>query len=212
MLNQIAHALSYFSSFTMLLPFVGVYILCAATRKELLNKDIFALALYIVFITLVQAVISIYAINHKNNLMLFNLFMPMEFGFFIYIILLNYSLFNRLEWLFSFLTISVCYIVIGLTKTQESFPALVVLLESTFVIPLAFNSVIVLSKTPVSLSYRNMMFKGLLIYCLGNFVMIGFIREYFHATIIIHTVLNTYANYSFLKSFVIYRREMNGLK
>jgi len=196
----------------MLLPFYGVFHLCATTRKELLNRDIFALAIYILIISLAQALIMLYAMVGRNNLMFFNIFIPIEFAFFIFILALNYKAAEKMELALAFFIIAGCWIIIGTTKSINSFPSLLILIESVVVIPLAFNAEIksIRNNQPQYL-YRDMLYKGLLIYCLGNFIVAGFIKEHLHAVVTIHTILNSYANYSFMKSFIIYRREMNGL-
>ncbi len=200
---QVAYILSIVGSVSILLPFVGLIILLIRERKSDLNSDIFYLSLYIIIITLAQTLIFVYALGKRANFQLFNFFYPFEFSFFIYIALQWFAKIRQFCSTIAIVAFVFSTIIISITASENKFPFILVLIESTFLIPIVFNAVIQMVRSTYDL-YRLTMFKAILFYCLGNLVMVVFIGSLLNEANIMQSIFNIYANYLFLRTFIYY--------
>lgn len=211
---KVAYIVALVSAFSMLLPFAGVFYLALKTKKQLISLEVILLALYIIIITYGQAVLFLLAAGYGNNIWLLKYLMAIEFTFFSLILfrLLKIDLFLNIIISAAF-GLSSLFMELHLGN-PDKLPYLIVLYESVIVCLLTFSVIKKIALIPLWQSRGNYktyliyLLKGLLIYSLGNLVIIGFVEYELVASTFIHSLMNIYANYLFTRTFICYKEPL----
>lgn len=196
MLTTIGYYISIISSFSMLLPFIGVFYMISTRRKELIDKEIFIFSSYILLITLAQFLISLLAFNCMNNIFLFHIFMPIELSLFSLILLLP-LIGEKNAYLIAAGLFVGAYIFTYTHDLWHEYPAGIVFVNNVFLVGIMLMCFLNFIKTSDTNKYRMQLYRGMMAYILGNILSAVIFQTHFYEALIIHNLLNVYANIEF---------------
>ncbi len=186
----------------MLLPFIGVFYMISNRRKELIEKEIFIFSIYIVLITLAQFLISILAFNCINNILIFHLFIPIEFSLFTLILLL-FIINSKIAYIISTVLFIHSYLFTFLNDSWYTIPTEMIFINNSFLLFVIILCLVNYIKVPQNNNYRLRLYRGMFAYILGNILSAIIFQTHFYEALIIHNLLNIYANVEF---FLIYKQ------
>ncbi len=205
MFLKFAMIVELISAVVIILPPISMYYyLVGRTGRNTLRFDIVLLSIYSILFLYVQTLIAFCSFKHVFNLYLFHIFIPVEFFFFIYILVI-YSGLDPAG--FETLTLIVCgtFLVhyldtfdsrIELPYITSFVEFIVVLVVAPYAIKESLINNSDLFKIPV--------IKGILFTVTGNFAFVTLIKIYTTHVPFIHAGLNIYANLLFAKAFKNY--------
>lgn len=203
--------ISTISSFSIILPFAGIYILILRKRKDIFPFDLMVFSIFIIAITFCQTCLFMLGVNHIHNLWIARIFIPVDI-FLISLVLLKWM--NFVEFYSIPLSLGAALIAVildlylgtpGLLPVEMMFfkSALFIVMGSISVKYIAAQKI--LSYDKKFRSYRDFLLRGILLYSLCNLIILCAVGSIIVESLIIHSALTIYANFIFLQSYMCFK-------
>jgi hypothetical protein len=200
---KIAFIISFISAASILFPFVGSILFWLRKRKENLDKEVIILSIYILIISFAQIAIVVFSFKAQFNHIIVSSFFPVQFSMFVYLVLYWFFKVKPFRSTISIFIFVLSYIVVIISKSENQYPIVLMLISSAVIIPLTFNSLIKMFEQEHK-EYHVLMFKGILFCSFANLLMILFMKTFLHEASIMQSFFTILSNYYLTKTLLRY--------